>query len=476
MRFAHVCLTLFFAVSASACGGGPTAMEMLYPSICTSGPWPCKDYLKASNTLPTAALGASVALTADTLVVGASGESSTARGVNMAGSADSSAASSGAVYVYRWNGTAWRQEAYIKSSNSEEGDAFGSSVAIYGDTLAVSALGESSNATSVNGDQNNNSSPGSGAVYVFQRTGSTWTQQAYLKASNAEREDRFGSSLSLFGDYLAVGATSEDSGLVSNQADNSKLNSGAAYVFHRSGTAWTQEAYLKAGYPDYDDQFGGSLSLSGDTLAVGASGESSDAVGIDGAQNNNNTYGSGAVYVFTRSGTSWAPQAFIKGSYSGARFAFGTSVSLSGSLLAVGAPNAGAIGIGNEGKGGFYIFERNGITWREISAGNASDLVAGDQFGHTVAISGNRVAVGVPAQASGKGAVYIYEGSGMSWSRTITFPGGDPGDGFGSSVALAGQTLAVGAPGEASKATGINQDAADNSAAGAGAAYVFRQP
>lgn len=451
-------------------------MEMLSPSICTSGPWPCLDYIKAANTSADSLHGSSVALSTDTLVVGAVGESSQTRGINMAVGDGSSATLSGAVYVYRWNGTAWRQEAFIKASNSDSGDSFGTSVAIYGDTLAVSAPDESSDASTINGSQDSNAAPNSGAVYVFQRSGTTWTQQAYLKASNAERNDRFGNSLSLFGDYLAVGATGEDSGLVGNPADNSAPSSGAAYVFHRTGMDWTQEVYLKAQFPRAGEGFGSSLSLSADTLAVGSAFESSDARGIDGNSNNSNARNSGAVYVFVRKISSWSTQAYIKASNSAAGFQFGTSVSLSGSLLAVGAPNASGSGTGGLGTGGMYIFERNGVTWREISAGNANDLVAGEGFGSALSIIGGRVAVGTPAKANGKGAVYIFEGSGTSWNRTITFTGSDLGDNFGSSVALAGKMLAVGAPGEASGAVGINHNQADNSVSGAGAAYVFRQP
>src|SRR5205814_1608421 len=146
---------------------------------------------------------------------------------------------------------------------------------------------EDSNATGVNGNQADNSASGSGAAYVFVRSGTTWSQQAYLKASNAEAGDQFGVSVALSGDTLVVGATSEDSnatGVNGNQADNSAGWSGAAYVFVRSGTAWSQQAYLKASNAGAGDVFGYSLALSGDTLAVGAFGEASSATGVGGNQ------------------------------------------------------------------------------------------------------------------------------------------------------------------------------------------------
>lgn len=113
---------------------------------------------------------------------------------------------------------------YIKASNTDANDRFGHSVSVFGDTLAVSAVGESSSATGVNGDQSDNSVSWSGAVYVFTRSGGTWSQHAYVKASNTEADDRFGHSVSLYGDTLAVGAAGEDSsatGVNGNQSDNS---------------------------------------------------------------------------------------------------------------------------------------------------------------------------------------------------------------------------------------------------------------
>src|SRR5690606_29875211 len=143
----------------------------------------------------------------------------------------------------------------------------------------------------------------SGAAYAFVRNGTEWTQQAYLKASNTGANDYFGYSVSISGDTIVVGAIYEDSnatGVNGNQNNNGASGSGAAYVFVRDGTTWTQQAYLKASNTGADDYFGYSVSISGDTIVVGAVQEASNATGVNGDQNNNGASGSGAAYVFVR--------------------------------------------------------------------------------------------------------------------------------------------------------------------------------
>ncbi len=202
-------------------------------------------------------------------------------------------------------------EAYVKASNTGVADRFGAgglfdngivgNVALAGDTLAVGAWFESSAATGVNGNQADNSAQGSGAVYVFTRTGGVWSQQAYVKASFSGVDDIFGSSVALAGDTLAVGAWQEASaatGVNGNQADNSASKSGAVYVFTRTGGVWSQQAYVKASNTGVGDGFGASVALAGDTLAVGAWFESSAATGVNGNQADNSVQGSGAVYVY----------------------------------------------------------------------------------------------------------------------------------------------------------------------------------
>jgi hypothetical protein len=200
---------------------------------------------------------------------------------------------------------------YFKASNTDVGDFFGISVALSadGNTLAVGALFERSAATGINGDQADNTTS-SGAVYVFTRTGATWSQQAYIKASNTG-PDRFGGfvTLSADGNTLAVGANGEDSaatGINGNQADNSAADAGAVYVFTRTGVTWSQQAYVKASNTGVGDRFGISmttltsvaLSADGNTMAVGAPLEDSAVTGIGGDQANNSAGSAGTMYLY----------------------------------------------------------------------------------------------------------------------------------------------------------------------------------
>jgi hypothetical protein len=215
-------------------------------------------YLKASNSEAQDYFGLSVAVSGDTVVIGAPGEDSTATGVN-GNHSDNSAIEPGAVYVFVRQGGVWEQQAYLKASNTGAGDGFGIHVTISGDTIVVGVIWEASNAIGVNGDETDNSEVGSGAAYVFVRTGTTWTQQAYLKASNTEADDQFGHSVAVSGDTVVIGAPYEDSnatGVNGNQSDESATWAGAAYVFVRSGTNWTQQAYLKGAKTEAEDRFG----------------------------------------------------------------------------------------------------------------------------------------------------------------------------------------------------------------------------
>ena len=217
-------------------------------------------YLKASRTGANDRFGMAVALSADgtTLAVGAPFE-------------DTSETDSGAVYVFVRAGATWTQEAYLKASSPDADDQFGVRVALSADgsTLAVAAQFEDSAAAGVGGNQADNAATDSGAAYVFARADATWTQQAYVKASSTDADDQFGASVALSADgsTLAVGAVLEDSaatGVDGDDADNSAGNSGAVYVFARTGTGatWTPQAYVKASNTDSYDQFGASVALS----------------------------------------------------------------------------------------------------------------------------------------------------------------------------------------------------------------------
>ncbi len=394
------------------------------------GVWTQQAYLKASNPGPGDFFGVAIALSGDgnTVAVGAYHEDSAADGINST-EADDTAPDAGAAYVFTPTAGVWTQQAYIKASNSDAGDVFGVSVALSndGNTLIVGGYREDSNATGVGGDEGNNSELDSGAAYVFTRSGVTWSQQAYLKASNTGAGDHFGSWLSLSGDgaTLGIGARFEDSD-GSAATDNSAIDSGAAYVFTRSGTVWNQQAYLKASNTGAGDLFGAMVTLSddGNTLAVGARQEDSNATGIGGNEADNSAADSGAVYVFARSAGVWSQQAYIKASNTDIGDWFGVRVALSndGNTLAVGAQyeGSGAIGLGgNEldnsapNAGAVYVYHRSGGAWTQSAYLKSSNTGTGDIFGSWVALSadGSTLAVGAQEEDGGNtdaGAIYIY--------------------------------------------------------------------
>ncbi|MFN0006946.1 MAG: FG-GAP repeat protein [Planctomycetota bacterium] len=442
-------------------------------------------YLKASNTGAGDTFGRSVAAFGDTVVVGASWEDSNATGVDGDGSNNSFNAA-GAVYVYVRSGSTWSQQAYLKASNTGADDEFGRSVAIFGDTIVVGAPLEDSNATGVGGSQFNNGAGGSGAVYVFVRNGVAWTQQAYLKASNTEAGDDFGRSVAISGDTLVVGAEFEDSsatGVDGNQADNGAVNSGAAYVFVRNGTTWSQQAYLKASNTQAQDSFGVGVGISGDTAVVGAYLEDSN---------------SGAAYVFVRSGTTWSQQAYLKASNAEAGDQFGISVAASGDSIVVGAAGERSNATGVDGDpndnslmaaGAAYVFVRSGAAWSQQAYLKASNPAPLSQFGWPVSISADTVLAGAYLEdssatgvggdhsntgASGSGAAYLFVRNGAAWSLQsyIKASNTDAGDHFGISAAVSGDLAVVGAPEEDSSATGVNGDPG-NGSSNSGAAYVF---
>jgi hypothetical protein len=415
--------------------------------------WFQQAYIKASNTEENDEFGKAVALSANgnTLAVGANHEGSNATGIN-GDQDDNSADGSGAIYVFRYDGTTWFQQAYIKASNSDAGDNLNNiTLSADGNTLVGGANGEGSNTTGINGDQDDNSADGSGAVYVFRYDGTSWTQTAYLKASNTEAGDNFGDAIALSEDSttLAMGAFGEDSsatGIDGDQNDNSAEDSGAVYVFRFDGTDWAQQAYVKASNTDAGDGIarhpkGIALSGDGSTLAMGAFGEDSSATGIDGDQNDNLAEDSGAVYVYRFDGTNWIQEAYVKASNTDAGDRFGGRVALSadGTTLAVGAGES-----------------------------SCADGVGGDQNDNS---------------CPSAGAVYLFRFDGTDWAQTAYVKASNSdggffgilGDAFGEDVALSadGSTLAVGAGGEESLATGIGGDQSDNSNYGSGAAYVY---
>ncbi|MFQ3260343.1 MAG: hypothetical protein ACI9E9_000226 [Reinekea sp.] len=471
-------------------------------------------YLKASNADADDQFGRSVSISDDgtTLAVGAALESSSSSGINS--TPDDTAYAAGAVYVFSQTNGTWQQQAYLKASNTNAGDAFGVSVSLSGngDFLAVGALGEESNATGINGDQTDNSASNAGAVYIFKRTGNSWRQADYLKTSNTGAGDQFGISVNLnsSGNTLAVGAVGEDSnatGIDGDQNDNSASNSGAVYVFTQNAGTWSQQTYLKASNTEEDDGFGSivSLSANGHTLAVSASREDSNATGVDGNGSNNSAEDAGAVYVFSRSGEDWSQQAYLKASNTDANDSFSTiSISADGNTLAVGAyledSNATSIN-GNqadnstENAGAVYIFNRTGSSWNQTAYLKASNSAASDLFGSAVSLAANGTFLAVSATgddsastginstfnddgtADNSGAVYLFSLNSGVWSQSGTLKASntDASDNFGSSVSVSedGNAIAVVSKNEDSNATGINGDQTNNDAGDSGALYLY---
>jgi hypothetical protein len=470
------------------------------------------DRLGTGNPL----IGVTMAMSADgnTLAVSSPYEGSGATGVN-GKQDDESAWESGAVYVFVRNGNNWSQQAYIKPSNTQTSDKFGFSVALSGDgnTVAVGATLEDSNARGINGSQADNSADASGAAYVFVRNGSRWTQQVYIKASNADAGDQFGWSVALDqdGSTLAVGAQTEGGaaiGVNGDQADNSAGDAGAVYVFARSGTAWTQQAYVKASNAQAGDRFGFSVTLSGDgnTLAAGSYDEDGSAKGVNGASDEG-APNSGAAYVYVRRGGMWTHEAYVKASNTVRNIALGSAVALSrdGSTLAVGAVDETNLTRGIDGDqastpdnavsaGAIYVFGRANGGWRQQAYIKSFNIGPTDLFGIRMALSGDGsvLAAGAPGQNGGgrgfnanpedftapeSGAVYIFRRAAGKWSQHayVKAPNSDAYDQFGSGVALSGNgaVLAVAANGEDGGSRGIGGNQNDNSMRDSGAIFIF---
>jgi len=453
-------------------------------------------YVKPPTISSGDGFGISVSTSGDgnTLVVGSSGRA--------------------AALVYTRSGSTWSFQTSVTGSNTSLADSFGGSVALSadGNTLLVGASGEESAATGINNGEADNSLVSAGAAYVFIRTANSWTQQAYIKASNTNNRGFFGGALAISsdGNTITIGSSGESSaatGINGNGADISASEAGAAYVFSRSGSTWTQQAYVKASNTEMGDIFGVSVALSadGNTLAVGAANEASAATGIDGNQTDNSASGSGAIYVFTRSGTTWSQTAYVKASNTQLGDQFGVSVALSGvgDTLAAGAPaedSSGATAQADNSfpsSGALYVFTR-ATTWSQQAYLKTAVPDMGDQAGNSVVLSQDgrtlvagswnedSAATGVNGDAtnngaSNSGAAWVFNRSASTWSQEsyLKASNTDPGDSFAFNLcALAvssdGTTIAVGAPNEQSATSGINGVQTDNSLVGAGAVYVFR--
>lgn len=358
--------------------------------------------------------GHSMAFDGNTAVIGTFRDSSTGTKLGVA-------------YVYIQEESGWIQQAQLVASGGEPVDFFGWSVDVSGDTAVVGAWG-------VDVDR--------GSAYVFERAGGVWTQQAQLFASDGEENNEFGTSVSIDGDTILVGAPGDDT--------PTGDTSGSAYVFVRSGGLWQEQAHLLPTGP-FDKLFGWSVTVEDDTALIGMPNQPSTSAR--------------ATYVFTRAGSIWTQQARLVPVGNLANQYFGESVALSDDTAVIGAPwTPQTITFG---PGSAYVFVRSGTSWTEQTR-----LFPSDQqrrpFGISVALSGDTAVVtdiGDDSTAAVLGAGFVFTRSGSSWteqSQLVAFDG-MVRDFFGSSVALSGETILIGASNDTT-AAGIDR---------AGSVYTF---
>ncbi len=349
-------------------------------------------------------LGHSVAFFGDTAIMGAYRD-------------DDRGSMSGSAHVFVRTGASWARQVKLTAVDGAADDYFGSSVAVYGDTALVGAYGDDDKGSS------------SGSTYVFVRSGSNWTQQAKLTASDGATDDYFGSSVAVYGDTALVGARGDD---------DKGSNSGSAYVFVRNGVSWTQQAKITAADGAASDVFAYSVALAGDTAVIGAY--------LDDDKGSN----SGSTYVFVRTGGSWVQQAKLTAADGTENDTFGYSVAVAGDTALIGAPDDNTSGwiIGSA-----YVFKRTGQLWAQQAKLAAADGLAFDSFGSSVAVSGDMAIVGAANDDHNgidTGSAYVFVRNGVNWTQQakLTAPDGAPADQFGTSVQVSDSpmTALVGAP------------------------------
>jgi hypothetical protein len=340
--------------------------------------WTLEAKLTAADAAPEDFFGGSVSLSGDSALIGAIGDDD---GVDFSGSA----------YVFVRSGTSWTQQAKLTAADAAAEDGFGTSVSLSGDNALIGATGDDDGGSY------------SGSAYVFVRSGTNWIQQAKLTAADAMAGDSFGNSVSLSGDSALIGAEASDA---------AGHLSGSAYVFARNGAVWTQQAKLAAADAAWGDQFGISVSLSGDTALVGATADDEGSA-------------LGRAYVFVRSGTTWTQQAKLTAADAAANDLFGCSVSLSGDTALIGASLDDD---GGSSSGSAYVFARSGTNWTQQAKLTAADASAGDQFGSAVSLSGDSALVGASmddAVGADSGSIYIFrlQNSGVADLAVLDFLG-----------------------------------------------------
>jgi len=357
--------------------------------------------------------GCSVSMFDDRAIVGASGYNS----------------SKGSAFLYYFSGSTWNFEEMLLAGDGAEGDNFGCSVSISSDRVIVGASGDDDNGDS------------SGSAYVYYFSGSGCYFEEMLLAGDGAEGDNFGCSVAISGDWAIVGASGDD--------DNGD-SSGSAYVYHFTGITWEFVQKLIPSDNAEGDNFGISVSLSGDRAIVGASGD--DDNGSD----------SGSVYVFHCAGSIWIEEQKVTDPDGAENDYYGSSVSLSGDCAIVGVPGDDENGTDS---GSATVSLINSSSFYE-SKHTAADGAEYDRFGYSVSISGNWAIVGAyqdDDKGSNSGSVYMYQWNGIIWifTQKLTAPDGIPNDYFGYSVSISGERAIVGA----------YQD--DGNGFNSGSAYVY---
>ncbi|MEM9836828.1 MAG: FG-GAP repeat protein [Bacteroidota bacterium] len=341
--------------------------------------------------------GTAVAMSGDLAIVGASGSSS-------------AAPDAGVAYIFTCDDNGPSETQQLTANDAAEDDAFGAAVAILGDYAIVGApFG--------NGE--------TGAAYIFQRSGNVWTQQAKLTASDGAALDQFGASVAVSNDYAIVGAPVDDT------------SQGAVYVFQRTGVNWTEQAKLTASDGAVLDQFGQSVGIAGNYIIVGAGRD--DTAGSD----------AGSAYIFNLVANTWVEEAELTASDAAQGDRFGAAVAISGEYVIIGAPRNDDNG---NDAGSAYLFQRTGNTWNEQAKVTANDASATDRFGEAVSIDGDLATVGADNNSDGNsrvGSVYIFQRDDTNWNELAELSASDAAasDRFGESVAISGEKVLVGAPG-----------------------------
>ena len=335
----------------------------------------------------------------------------------------------GAVYVFTRSGTSWVEQAKLIASDANSMRLFGTSISISedGNTIVVGTPRFDFYFNVYDG----------GVAYIFTRSGTTWTEQAKLIANDMTVYDYFGESVSISGNgnTVIVGAYNKNANMFSQ-------NTGVAYIFTRSGSTWTEQEKLVASDPEWYDYFGKAVAISADgsTAFIQAANE-------DTSPNNDN----GAVYVFTNSGTSWTEQAKLLASDAASYENFGNSISASeeGNTVVIGSMYKTTTP--NDQNGAVYVFTRSGSTWNEEAKLIASDTESYERFGSSVSISadGDTIVVGADAENTapsyGNGAAYIFTRSSSTWTQQAKLLASnlDSSDTFGRSVSISADKSTV---------------------------------